>query len=52
LSFWSGNPVSYRSIIKRTTQEQVVRQVKQHKLYAWLTVAFFLLTIITGYEKK
>ena len=26
--------------------------VKKHKLFAWLTVLFFLLTIITGYEKK
>ena len=26
--------------------------MKNHKLFAWLTVLFFLLTIITGYEKK
>ena len=26
--------------------------VKNHKLFAWLTVLCFLLTIITGYEKK
>lgn len=28
------------------------KDMKKHKLFAWLTVAFFLLTIITGYEKK
>ena len=26
--------------------------MKKHKLFSWLTVACFLLTIITGYEKK
>jgi len=26
--------------------------MKKHKMFAWLTVLFFLLTIITGYEKK
>ncbi len=26
--------------------------MKHHKIFAWLTVLFFLLTVITGYEKK
>ncbi len=26
--------------------------MKKHKLFSWLTVAFFLLTIVTGYERK
>ena len=32
--------------------QKVVIAMKKHKLFAWLTVAFFLLTILTGYEKK
>jgi len=27
-------------------------KMKKHKMFAWLTVFCFLMTIITGYEKK
>ena len=27
-------------------------KMKQHKFFAWATIFCFLLTVITGYEKK
>ena len=42
----SGFETSYLKII---LQEE---KMKKHKMFAWLTVFCFLMTIITGYEKK
>ncbi len=30
----------------------MVSAMKYHKMFAWFTVISFVLTIITGYEKK
>ena len=32
--------------------EKMVMGMKAHKTLAWLTVLFFILTVVTGYEKK
>ena len=43
-----GYPASEAVYLKIILQEEM----KKHKMFAWLTVFCFLMTIITGYGKK
>ena len=45
----AGYPASETVYLKIILQEE---KMKKHKMFAWLTVFCFLMTIITGYEKK
>ena len=52
---YRGPGYCHRGISFRTANFKIILQeekMKKHKMFAWLTVFCFLMTIITGYEKK